>query len=71
MTKKALLSEIVRLPPKQRIQLLSEAWDAVAATPEDVPVAEWHIKELEKRLSEPEPRYVPWEELRAPLRGSR
>jgi putative addiction module component (TIGR02574 family) len=71
MTKEALLSEILRLPPGERVQLLGEAWDAVAATPEDVPVPEWHVKELEKRLAEPEPRYVSWEELRSRLRGSR
>jgi len=71
MTKEALLSEILRLPPEERVQLLGEAWDAVSAAPEDVPVPEWHLKELEKRLSEPEPRYVSWEELRARLKGSR
>lgn len=71
MTKDALLSEILRLPPKERVQLLGEAWDAVAATPEDLPVPEWHVKELEERLAEPEPRYVSWEEVRARLRGSR
>ena len=71
MTKEALLSEILRLPPKERVQLLGEAWDAVAATPEDAPVPEWHLKELENRMAEPEPRYVPWEEVRARLRGLR
>jgi putative addiction module component (TIGR02574 family) len=71
MTKETLLSEILSLPPKERVELLGEAWDAVAANPEDVPVPEWHVKELENRLAEPEPRYVSWEEVRSRLRGSR
>ncbi len=71
MTKEALLSEILRLPPEERVQLLGEAWDAVAATPEDVPIPEWHLRELEKRLAEPEPRHVPWEEVRERLKRSR
>jgi len=70
MTKEALLTEILSLPPEERIDLLGEAWDAIAASPEDVPVPEWHVRELERRLSDPEPSYVPWEEVRDRLKGS-
>ena len=49
MTKEALLTEILRLSPEERIELLGEAWDAMAATPEDVPIPEWHVQELERR----------------------
>ena len=69
MTKQALLSEILRLPPDERIDLLGEAWDAIAASPEDVALPEWHLDELERRLADPEPKYVPWEEVRARLQG--
>jgi putative addiction module component (TIGR02574 family) len=70
MTNQALLAEILKLPPRERIDLLGEAWDAVAARPEDVPIPEWHIRELERRLSDPAPRYVSWEEVRARLRST-
>ena len=70
MTKKALLAEILRLPRDERIDFLGDAWDAIAASPEDVPLPEWHLGELERRLAEPEPRYVPWEEVRDRLKGS-
>ncbi len=70
MTKQALLTEILRLSPEERIDLLGEAWDAIAASPEDVPVPEWHVRELERRLSDPEPSFVPWEEVRDRLKGS-
>ncbi len=40
MTKEALLTEILSLSPEERIDLLGEAWDAMAATPEDVPIPE-------------------------------
>ena len=68
MKKQALLSEILRLSPEERIELLGEAWDAIAASPEDVPIPGWHVDELQRRLAEPDPRYVPWEEVRARLR---
>ena len=70
MTKQALLSEILRLPLEERIELLGEVWDTIAATPEDVPIPEWHVRELEQRLSDPSPEYVPWEEVRARLRSA-
>ena len=70
MTKQALLAEILRLPVEERIELLGEAWDAIAAAPYDVPIPEWHVRELELRLSDPNPEYVPWEEVRARLRSA-
>jgi putative addiction module component (TIGR02574 family) len=69
MTKRALLAELLRLPPDERIDFLGDAWDAIAATPEDVPVPEWHVRELERRMAEPQPQYVSWEEVRRRLRG--
>ncbi|TVP46737.1 MAG: hypothetical protein EA350_06480 [Gemmatimonadales bacterium] len=70
MTKKALLSEILRLPPEERVEFLGDAWDAIASRPEDVPLPEWHLQELERRLAEPSPRHVPWAEVRERLKGS-
>ena len=71
MTKEALLAEILRLPPEERIDLLGDVWDATAASPSEVPVPEWHLVELEKRLAEPDPQYVSWEEVRERLKGAR
>ena len=59
MTKEALLTEILRLSPEERIELLGEAWDAMAATPEDVPIPEWHVQELERRSPTPRRRTSP------------
>ncbi len=70
MTKQALLTAILRLPPQERIELLGEAWDAIAASPEDVAIPEWHVQELEQRLTDADPEYVPWDEVRDRLRRS-
>ena len=70
MTKQALLSEILRLPPEERIELLGDAWDAIAATPEDVPIPQWHVEELERRLADGDANYIPWGEVRERLGGS-
>jgi putative addiction module component (TIGR02574 family) len=70
MTRETLLAEILRLPPEERIDLLGDAWDAISASPDQVPVPEWHIDVLEKRLAEPNPQYVSWEEVQERLKGS-
>jgi len=69
MTKKALLDEINRLPLAERLRLIEQVWDGIAATPESVPVPDWHRAELDRRLDNPslEPSLSP-EELRERLR---
>jgi putative addiction module component (TIGR02574 family) len=68
MTRETLLAEILRLPPEERIDLLGDAWDAIAASPDEVPMPAWHVEVLEKRLAEPEPEYLSWEEVRERLK---
>jgi putative addiction module component (TIGR02574 family) len=69
MTSKALLEEILRLPVNERLQLVEEVWDSIAASPEDVSIPEWHKAEIDRRLDDPssEPPLSD-EELRARLR---
>ena len=64
MTKQALIEEIRRLPVEEQIELLGDVWDEIAADSKAVPVPEWHLRELERRLGEPNPEYVSWSEVR-------
>jgi putative addiction module component (TIGR02574 family) len=68
MTKEALLAEIMRLPLEDRIELLGDAWDAIAASSDQVPVPEWHLAVLKERLADPDPQYLSWEELQERLK---
>jgi putative addiction module component (TIGR02574 family) len=45
-----LLREVNALPLDVRLQLVMDTWDGIAASPEDVPVPESHLRELESRL---------------------
>ena len=66
MTPKALRDEILRLPADERLKLLEDIWDSLAATPEDVPVPDWHKQELDRRLDHPAPGPgLSWDEVRA------
>ena len=37
------------LSPAEKLQLVEDLWDDLAATPEDVPIHDWQIEELARR----------------------
>lgn len=37
------------LSPAEKLQLVEDLWDDLAATPEDVPVHDWQVQELDRR----------------------
>ncbi len=69
MTPKALLDEINQLPVDERIRLVAEVRDQIAATPDAIPVSESHRRELDRRLDHPSPNpSQSWDEVRNRLR---
>ena len=48
-----MLDQVLQLPPAERIQLIEEAWASLAASPESVPVPDWHRQLLDERLADP------------------
>ena len=53
MIRPSLLDEILHLPPAERLRLVEDVWDSLAASTTDVPVPEWHRAELDERLADP------------------
>ena len=37
------------LSPTEKLQLVEDLWDDLAANPEEVPIHEWQVRELERR----------------------
>ena len=69
MTSAALLEEILRLPPDQRLQLMEDVWDSLAASPGQVGVPAWHREELDRRLADSNERpTLSWQDVQARLR---
>lgn len=69
MTRPALLSEILDLPPEDRLQLVEKIWDSLAVSAASIPVPDWHQAELDRRLEDPDERATAsWEEVQARLR---
>ncbi|HEX9728048.1 MAG TPA: addiction module protein [Gemmatimonadales bacterium] len=59
------MDEILRLPVEERLNLLEQVWNSVAADPARVPVPEWRIEELDRRLEDSYPERVSWNELKS------
>jgi putative addiction module component (TIGR02574 family) len=66
------ISSIFDLSPSERLQLVEDLWDDLAATPEAVPVHDWQKMELAKRkanlVKNPASALV-WEEVKKRIRS--
>ncbi|HEV7683578.1 MAG TPA: addiction module protein [Pyrinomonadaceae bacterium] len=62
---------IKQLSVTERLDLISELWDSIPDSLEELPIPEWHPEELECRLAaadaDPDTA-IPWEEVRQRLR---
>jgi len=62
------------LSPSEKLQLVEDLWDDLAATPESVPVHEWQKEELMRRRSnllKTRASGLAWEEVKRRVRTSR
>jgi putative addiction module component (TIGR02574 family) len=69
MSRPALLAETLDLPTAERVRLVQDTWDSLAASDTDIPVPEWHGDALDRRLADSsEQATVSVDELRARFR---
>jgi len=66
------ISSVFDLSPAEKLQLVEDLWDDLAATPEDVPVNEWQREELARRkanLQKDPTSTLAWEEVKRRVRS--
>lgn len=64
------LADLLNLSVSERIQLVQDLWDSIAAEPENLPPTAAQLRELDRRLAEAETNPgvgTSWEEVRARL----
>ncbi len=54
MPDRDIIAEILRLPAAERLELSAAIWDSLVEEPDAVPVPDWHLEVLAKRLDEDE-----------------
>jgi putative addiction module component (TIGR02574 family) len=63
---------IFNLSPAEKLQLVEDLWDDLAASPEDVPIHEWQKEELARRkanLLKNPASGLSWEEVKRRVRS--
>jgi putative addiction module component (TIGR02574 family) len=66
------IQSILDLSPSEKLQLVEDLWDDLAAAPETVPVHDWQKQELARRkanLLKNPASGSPWEEVKRRVRG--
>ncbi len=67
----AEFAALMQLPVTQKLAIVEELWDSIAASPDSLPVPEWQKEELARRradyLEHPESG-VPWAEAKERIR---
>ncbi len=69
---KVTLADVLELSIPERIRLVEDIWDSIAAVPDAVPLTEEEKREIDRRLDDHyrNPREgTPWEEVKAWLLG--
>jgi putative addiction module component (TIGR02574 family) len=66
------ITSIFDLTPAEKLQLVEDLWDDLAATPEAVPVYDWQRAELDRRkenLAKHPDSALTWEEVKRKVRS--
>jgi putative addiction module component (TIGR02574 family) len=67
-------TSIFDLSPAEKLQLVEDLWDDLAATPESIPVHDWQKDELARRkanLTNSPMSALSWEEVKPRVRANR
>ncbi len=65
-----LVAEIARLTPAEKLQLVEELWDEIAASEDRLPIPDWHravLNEDQARYGANPTEGSPWPEVKARL----
>lgn len=67
----AAIASVFQLSPAEKLQLVQDLWDDLAAAPQDVPIHDWQLAELDRRkerLERDPSTAVSWEEFERRMR---
>jgi putative addiction module component (TIGR02574 family) len=66
------MQSVFDLTPSEKLQLVEDLWDDLAANPNDIPVHDWQKEELDRRkanLASHPASGLTWEEVKQRVRG--
>ena len=65
-----VLEQAMRLSVEEKLDLISALWESMAEHPQRIPVPDWQLKELERRIEEQRknPHGQTWAEVKREIR---
>ncbi|MHB9022661.1 MAG: addiction module protein [Armatimonadota bacterium] len=69
---KVTLADVLEMPVAERILLVEDIWDSIAAIPEAIPLTAAQREELDRRLDDYHAHRtagVPWDEVKSRIRN--
>jgi len=73
-TSERIISEALTLPAADRLEVIEQLWDSLAAVPEALELTDAQRRELDRRIEEMDANPnagIPWEDVKAELRNQR
>ena len=73
-TSERIISEALTLPAADRLEVIEQLWESLAAVPEALELSDEKRKELDRRIKEMDANPdagMPWEDVKAELRKPR
>ena len=66
-----VLEQAMHLSVEEKLDLIAALWDSMAQHPEKIPIPDWQVKELERRIEaqrmDPQPGQA-WDEVKREIR---
>jgi len=66
-----VLEQVMHLSVEEKLDLISALWESMREHPESIPIPDWQLKELERRIesqrNDPQPGQT-WDEVKRELR---
>jgi putative addiction module component (TIGR02574 family) len=66
------VASVFDLSPSEKLQLVEDLWDDLAASPSDIPIPDWQLEELERRkanLTSDPASALGWDEVKRRVRA--
>jgi putative addiction module component (TIGR02574 family) len=73
-TSKHIISEALALPATDRLEVIEQLWDSLAAEPQSLEMTDAQRQELDRRIEQmdADPKAgIPWQDVKADLRNQR
>ena len=67
-----IMASLSSLTPAEKLELIGQLWDDLSASPDEIPLLDWQLQELDRRKAEFEANpasRMTWDEVKQKIKG--